>query len=87
MVPPGGSITPYRTENHAQGNLRPGTATQHDGAAFRPMFSDVEVHVIQNAGHWVHVDQPAALVAHVQAALARDARRANRTEIQTQETA
>lgn len=45
---------------------------QHDGAEFRPMFTDVQVHVIPGAGHWVHADQPAALVAHVQGALARD---------------
>ena len=41
----------------------------HDGSAFRPMFTRVAVHAIENAGHWVHVDQPAALLAQVKRAL------------------
>mgnify|MGYP003693647389 CR=1 FL=1 len=35
-----------------------------------PMFSQVEVEVIADAGHWVHADQPAAFVAR-QAGAAR----------------
>ena len=42
---------------------------QRDGASFRPMFSDIEVDVIDNAGHWVHADQPAAFLASVRQAL------------------
>ena len=42
---------------------------QRDGAAFRPMFSNVEVEVIEGAGHWVHADQPAAFLASVRRAL------------------
>ena len=34
------------------------------------MFSQVEVEVIADAGHWVHADQPAAFVACVKQALA-----------------
>ena len=49
--------------------------TQHDGASFRPMFTDVGVEVIEGAGHWVHADQPAAFLASVRQALGRDARR------------
>ena len=49
---------------------------QHDGASFRPMFSDVEVDVIDNAGHWVHADQPAAFLASVRQALRPRARKA-----------
>jgi len=46
---------------------------QRDGSAFRPMFPRVEVHVIADAGHWVHADQPAAFLARVRQALqARD---------------
>lgn len=41
----------------------------HDGSAFQPMFPRVAVHVIENAGHWVHADQPAALLAQVAQAL------------------
>jgi len=47
---------------------------QHDGASFRPMFTDVGVEVIEGAGHWVHADQPAAFLASVRQALSRDAR-------------
>ena len=43
--------------------------TQRDGASFRPMFSNVEVDVIEGAGHWVHADQPAAFLASVRRAL------------------
>ena len=46
---------------------------QRDGAAFQPMFTQVEVDVIAGAGHWVHADQPAAFLACVQQALCRDA--------------
>jgi pimeloyl-ACP methyl ester carboxylesterase len=42
---------------------------QLDGAAFRPMFPHADVHVIEDAGHWVHADQPAALLACVRRAL------------------
>lgn len=42
---------------------------QRDGAAFRPMFTDVAVEVIKDAGHWVHADQPAAFLAAVGRAL------------------
>ena len=42
---------------------------QHDGASFRPMFSDVDVEVIAGAGHWVHADQPAAFLASLRRAL------------------
>ena len=36
-----------------------------DASAYEPMFSDVHVEVIANAGHWVHADQPAAFIARV----------------------
>ena len=45
----------------------------HDRAAYAPMFSRVEFHVIENAGHWVHADQPAAFLASVRQTLLRDA--------------
>ena len=48
---------------------------QRDGAAFAPMFGQVEVEVIPDAGHWVHADQPAALLARVTRALQQDAPR------------
>jgi esterase len=41
----------------------------HDGADFQPMFTQVETHVIGEAGHWVHADQGAAFVACVKQAL------------------
>ena len=45
---------------------------QRDGASFRPMFSDIEVEVIEGAGHWVHADQPAAFLANVRRVLQHD---------------
>lgn len=48
-----------------------------DGATFAPMFGDVEVHVLDDAGHWVHADQPAAFLAQVGHALGRSATHAN----------
>ena len=47
---------------------------QRDGAAFRPMFSQVEIEVIEDAGHWVHADQPEAFrCSSVRRALQQDA--------------
>jgi len=37
------------------------------------MFSQAEVEFIDGAGHWVHADQPAALVASVRRVLQGDA--------------
>ena len=42
---------------------------QINGEAFRPMFGQVEIKVIPDAGHWVHADQPDAFVACVKRAL------------------
>ena len=42
---------------------------QLDGAAFRPMFPRVDVGVIEDAGHWVHADRPAAFLACIRQAL------------------
>jgi pimeloyl-ACP methyl ester carboxylesterase len=42
---------------------------QRDGAAFQPMFTQVQVDVIADAGHWVHADQPAAFLACARRAL------------------
>ena len=42
---------------------------RRDGVDFRPMFTQVETHVIRDAGHWVHADQPAAFLACVRHAL------------------
>ena len=44
----------------------------HDGAAFEPMFTRVAVQVIENAGHWVHADQPRAFLASVRQTLLPD---------------
>ncbi|MEP6875508.1 MAG: alpha/beta fold hydrolase [Burkholderiales bacterium] len=44
-----------------------------DGASFAPMFGDVEIDVVENAGHWVHADQPTAFLARVRHALQRNA--------------
>lgn len=52
---------------------------QREGDAFRPMFSQVEIEVIRDAGHWVHADQPAAFLACVKQALQQDARPARNT--------
>lgn len=43
----------------------------HDGRDFAPMFSDVDVEVIAEAGHWLHADRPQEFVAAVRRALAR----------------
>jgi pimeloyl-ACP methyl ester carboxylesterase len=42
---------------------------QRDGASFRPMFADIEVAVVEGAGHWVHADRPAEFLACVRRAL------------------
>ena len=47
-----------------------------DGATFAPMFDDVAIDVVEDAGHWVHADQPAAFLARVRHALQRNAPRA-----------
>ena len=44
-----------------------------DGAPFAPMFDDVAIDVVEDAGHWVHADQPAAFLARVRHALQRNA--------------
>ena len=54
-----------------------------DGAAFAPMFDDVEIDVVENAGHWVHADQPAAFLARVKHVLQRNATHANPTPCTT----
>ena len=41
------------------------------GVSFAPMFGDVEIGVVENAGHWVHADQPAAFVTRVMQVLQR----------------
>ena len=50
------------------GELSPYVA-QRDGSSFRPMFSQVSVDVIANAGHWVHADQPAAFISRLKQVL------------------
>jgi len=47
----------------------PAYVTQRDGADFEPMFSQVEIEVLRDAGHWVHADQAEAFVKHVKRAL------------------
>ena len=42
-----------------------------DATLFAPMFEQVTLEVIADAGHWVHADQPLAFVAALQRALAR----------------
>jgi esterase len=49
---------------------------ERDGASFRPMFSDIDIHLIENAGHWVHADQPTAFLASVRRSLQNDLQRA-----------
>ena len=44
---------------------------RHDGADFAPMFTQVETHVIRDAGHWVHADQAAAFLACVKQGLSQ----------------
>jgi esterase len=40
-----------------------------DGSSFQPMFPLADVGVVENAGHWVHADQPAAFIGCVRQAL------------------
>jgi esterase len=51
---------------------------RHDGAGFRPMFPRAGVQVLADAGHWPHIDQPAAFVACLRRALQAPAGRAAR---------
>jgi len=46
--------------------LRPG----HE-PAIRQLFPNAEIAVIDNAGHWLHAEQPAAFLAIVEAFLTR----------------
>lgn len=43
--------------------------SHRDAASFLPMFPQVAVNVIADAGHWVHADQPTAFLARVRHAL------------------
>jgi len=45
---------------------------ERDGSSFLPMFTQVEVDVIADAGHWLHADQPSAFLERVRHALQRD---------------
>ncbi|HSI58250.1 MAG TPA: alpha/beta fold hydrolase [Ideonella sp.] len=45
-----------------------------DGDEFRPLFPQVRVEVIEEAGHWVHAEQRAAFLACVTQALQAQAR-------------
>jgi pimeloyl-ACP methyl ester carboxylesterase len=45
---------------------------QRDRESFQPMFIQAEVEFIEDAGHWVHADQPAAFVASVRRVLQGD---------------
>jgi len=40
-----------------------------DASAYAPMFTQVRIEVVENAGHWVHADQPEAFVHRVKQAL------------------
>ncbi len=57
----GGRSTVYSAEDRARADE---LATRHPEA--------VDVHVLQEADHWVHVDDPAGLLAIVRAALGRN---------------
>jgi pimeloyl-ACP methyl ester carboxylesterase len=46
--------------------------TDRDGSSFQPMFTQIAVDVVENAGHWVHADQPAEFLALVRQALEQD---------------
>ena len=46
----------------------------HDAAQFSPMFSQVVIEVIAEAGHWVHADQPAEFLTRLRQALQRESR-------------
>ena len=61
---------------------------QHDGSAFRPMFPRADVQVVADAGHWVHIDQPAAFIQQVRQALHAPAARSrvNPSSLDPQET-
>lgn len=48
---------------------RSGYVAAGDGSAFAPMFSQVRVEVVANAGHWVHADQPGDFLDCVKSAL------------------
>ena len=48
-----------------------------DGVSFAPMFDDVAIEVVEDAGHWVHADQPAVFLARVRHALQRNAAHAD----------
>ncbi len=55
---------------------------QRDGAAFQPMFTQLTVDLIPDAGHWVHADEPAAFMTCIQRALRRDAQPARAASVQ-----
>lgn len=45
--------------------------TARDGADYRPMFTQLQVDVIEDAGHWVHADQLLSFLALARCALGR----------------
>lgn len=55
---------------HAIVGARSPCVTPASAEAFAPMFPNASVEVIPDAGHWVHADQPHALVASLRRALA-----------------
>lgn len=55
---------------HAIVGARSPCVSPASAAAFAPMFPNASVEVIPDAGHWVHADQPHALVASLRRALA-----------------
>ena len=50
-----------------------GYVAQRDGSSFRPMFSQVGVEIVPDAGHWVNADQPAVFVRPMRDALKHNA--------------
>ena len=47
-------------------------------AAYQPMFPRTRIHLIEQAGHWVHADRPGELVARLEALLPATGRPAAR---------
>ena len=54
---------------HVIAGARSDYVTDRSAASFRPMFPHSQVEVIEQAGHWVHADQPAAFLECMKRAL------------------
>lgn len=60
----------FKRPLHVIAGGRSDYVAQRDGGQYRPMFTHLQLDVVEAAGHWVHADAPQHLVAMAKRALA-----------------